>query len=355
MTYRQMYDAYLRIFARFGVQAFAVEADSGAIGGKVSHEFIVAAESGESTVLTCPACGYAASDEIATARLDPLNAEAPLEEVREIAAPGATTIDKMATYYGAAAWQMMKSVIYRVADPAAEPRYVGAIVRGDLDVNVVKLQRALGGLAVEQATDEEVLALGTVRGFIAPVRFPSPDAIGWIGDPSLRTVHNLFTGANRLDVDLAGVNYPRDFAVAVEADIATARGGMPCAPCGEHAVEQRGIETGHIFKLGTLYSAAMDATYSDAEGERHPYVMGCYGIGVERNMAAVVEQCHDDRGIVWPPETGALRRPSGRARRQRRRFAPRPTSSTRACAMPAWRRCTTTATPRPASSSPTPT
>jgi prolyl-tRNA synthetase len=175
-------------------------------------------------------------------------------------------------------------------------------VRGDLDVNPIKLQRALGGTPLEQAGDEEVLALGTVRGFIAPVRFPSPQAIRWVGDPSLRSVHNLFTGANRLDVDLAGVNYPRDFAVDVEADVVAARGGMGCPRCAGTLVEQRGIETGHIFKLGTLYSAAMDATYSDAEGERHPYVMGCYGIGVERNMAAVVEQCHDERGLIWPAE-----------------------------------------------------
>jgi prolyl-tRNA synthetase len=141
-----------------------------------------------------------------------------------------------------------------------------------------------------------------VRGFIAPVRFPSRSAIRWVGDPSLRTVHNFFTGANRLDVDLAGVNYPRDFTVAIEADIATARGGMGCAHCDGVLEEQRGIETGHIFKLGTRYSAAMDATFADADGARHPFVMGCYGIGVERNMAAVVEQRHDERGIIWPQE-----------------------------------------------------
>jgi prolyl-tRNA synthetase len=309
-TYRRMYDAYLRIFARLGVRAFAVEADSGAIGGKVSHEFIVAAESGESVVLLCPSCGYAASDETATARLAPLNTDAPLEDVREVPAPGATTIDKMAQFYGAPAWQMMKTVVYRLptgvgknaSGDDAQARYVGAVVRGDLDVNEVKLRRALGSVPLEQATDEEVLALGTVRGFIAPVRFPSPFAIRWVGDPSLRTVHNFFTGANRLDVDLAGVNYPRDFTVAIEADIATARGGMGCSHCDGVLTEQRGIETGHIFKLGTLYSAAMDATFADADGTRHPFVMGCYGIGVERNMAAVVEQCHDEHGIIWPQE-----------------------------------------------------
>src|ERR671932_249502 len=153
-TYRRMYDAYLRIFARLGVRAFAVEADSGAIGGKVSHEFIGAAESGESVVLLCPSCGYAASDEIATAHLAPLNTDTPLEDVREVPAPGATTIDKMAQFYGAPAWQMMKTVVYRLparagenaSGDAAQAHYVGAVVRGDFDVNEVKLRRALGSV-----------------------------------------------------------------------------------------------------------------------------------------------------------------------------------------------------------------
>jgi prolyl-tRNA synthetase len=226
-----------------------------------------------------------------------------------VPAPGATTIDKMAQFYGAPAWRMMKTVVYRLPTGAgenasgdgAQARYVGAVVRGDLDVNEIKLRRALGSVPLEQASDEEVLGLGTVRGFIAPVRFPSPSAIRWVGDPSLRTVHNFFTGANRLDVDLAGVNYPRDFTVAIEADIATARGGMGCPYCDGVLEEQRGIESGHIFKLGTLYSTAMDATFANADGTRHPFVMGSYGIGVERNMAAV-EQCHDERGIIWPQE-----------------------------------------------------
>jgi len=310
-TYGLIYDAYLRIFARLGVRAVAVAADSGAIGGKVSHEFIVAAESGESVVLRCPSCGYAASDEVGTARLDEAHdGEAhdgeAREEVYEIAAPGVTTIDRMAEFYGAPASRMMKTVVYRRTDGSESgPRYIGAVIRGDLDVNEVKLRRALDHgpgeeATFEQATDDEVVGLGTVRGFISPVRFPSPSAILWVIDPSLRTAPNLYTGANKQDLDLGGVNYLRDFTADVEADIAVARGGMGCPRCVGTLEEQRGIETGHIFQLGTLYSAPMNATYTAADGTRHPYVMGCYGIGVERNMAGVVEQRHDERGIIWP-------------------------------------------------------
>lgn len=293
-TYEALAGAYARIFDRLDVPAVRVEADSGAIGGKQSHEFIIKAAAGEDTVLSCPTCGYAANAEKATAYYPELNLHEDLEEQREVAAEGLTTIDLMCQAYSKPAWQMVKTVIYH-----AEQGFIGAVVRGDQDVNEIKLARAAGVEDMRQATDEEVLELGSVRGFISPVG-PRNPALRWIADRALLAVRNTYTGANRLDVDLAGVTYGRDYEADVLTDIAQAHAGDQCPRCHAPLEQWRGIEGGHIFDIGTRYSAPMGAAFTDVAGQRVPYLMGCYGIGVDRLIAAIVECHHDEHGIVWP-------------------------------------------------------
>lgn len=295
-VYAEIFDAYRRIYARWDLPVIPVEADNGAMGGSGSHEFVVEAVAGEDRIALCDGCGYAANVEVAEFRLETLDATPP-GPAREVAAPGATTIEKMMALYDAPAWKCLKSVVFK-----AEGRLVGVAIRGDLDVNERKLCRALGVEEVEQASDEEVLRLGTVRGFISPVGLPG---LRWLGDRSLPTVAGYYTGANRLDVDLADVQLGRDFTVEEVADLATAPEGAGCLRCDGRLRLTRAIEVAHLFKLGTRYSASLGAHYTAPGGEpgtreRVPFAMGCYGIGLERNLATIVERHHDARGIVWP-------------------------------------------------------
>ena len=294
-AYQKIYQAYVNIFRRCGVETLAVEADVGQMGGSASHEFMVLNENGEDTLILCPACGYAANAERATFA-KPEVARPPEGEVEEIATPGCKTIAEVAAFVGVPTHQTLKAVFYVTGDTN---EFIFVVIRGDLDVNETKLRNLLGGGDLGPATDAEILAVGAVPGYASPRGLTG---VRVIADESVHLGGNFVAGANREGYHLINVNYPRDVQAEMVADIALARAGDVCAACGAALTEARGIEIGHLFKLGIRYSEALGATYLDAAGQAHPIVMGSYGIGTGRLMAVVVEQHHDEHGIIWPVE-----------------------------------------------------
>lgn len=289
-SYLAMRQAYHNIFERCGVPVVAVQADSGAIGGKQSEEFIFLTEIGEDNIILCPSCGYAANQERAEfARGDAAGSDGELEEVTT---PGVATIDDLAAFLNVPASATAKAAFFLVD---GQPTF--AVIRGDLEVNELKLLNALDGLEVRPLLPEEVEAAGWVAGYASPI---GVDPARVVVDPSIVDAGGLVAGANKIDVHLRHVTYGRDYTASVIADIGLAEAGHGCAQCDSALEMRRGIELGHIFKLGTRYADPMDATFLDADGERRTPIMGCYGIGVERLMAAVVQANHDEFGIVWP-------------------------------------------------------
>ena len=290
-NYQAMAQAYRNIYRRCGLPALMVEADSGAIGGKDSHEFILPTPSGEDTVLTCPQCGYAANAEKSSGTVPPSPVESPLP-LEEVSTPGVKTIAELCDYLSIPSSKTLKAVFY-----SADGEVVFVAIRGDLDVNEVKLKNILHCHDLRLAGEEEVEAAGLVAGSASPIGLEN---IRRIGDESIRLGSNFAVGANMPDAHLRNANYPRDFQVDVLADIALTREGHGCAHCGAPLESTRGVEVGHIFKLGTFFSETLGAYYLDREGEQHPITMGCYGIGVGRLLAAAIEQNHDDKGIIFP-------------------------------------------------------
>ena len=292
-TYQDMAQAYRNIFRRCGLPVLMAEADSGAIGGKDSHEFLLPTDTGEDTVITCPNCRYTANAEKAQAVIPPWNGDTGGgEPLREVATPGVKTIAALAELLGVPEAQTLKAVFY-IAD--GEPVFV--TIRGDLEVNEVKLKNALHCDELRFAEDAEVQAAGLVAGSASAVGITG---IRKVADPSIRSGADFVVGANKPGIHFTGANYPRDFQVDLLADIALAQPGQLCVRCG-HALESiRGVEVGHIFKLGTFFSETLGATYLDSGGRNRPITMGCYGIGVGRLLAAAIEQNHDQRGIVFP-------------------------------------------------------
>jgi prolyl-tRNA synthetase len=299
VTYQKMAVAYAAVYRRLGLPAVMVEADSGAIGGKASHEFMVLTPTGEDIVIHCDACGYAANVEKARSRKGPEAGEHPggeeLLELREVSTPGSRTIEEVATFLGLPARKTLKAVFY-----VADGEFVLAVIRGDLDVNEVKLQRVLKCTALHLAEEDETRAAGTVAGFASPIGTCN---VRVVADDSVPEARNLVAGANREGYHLMNSNYERDYTAQVVADIALVREGEPCPVCAGALKADRGIEVGHIFKLGTLLSDKLNAVFRDEQGTSRPCVMGCYGIGVGRLLAAVVEHWHDEKGIVWPMVT----------------------------------------------------
>jgi prolyl-tRNA synthetase len=291
--------AYERIFARCGLQTIQVHADSGAIGGKESVEFVLPVETGEDTIVRCtnPACGYAANTERAEFRRSApsTHGQAPLP-MAEVATPGVKTIDELARFLAIPADQTLKAVFY-TAERGDEAELIFAGIRGDIEVNEVKLKNLLHADALRLANDREVAAAGLVAGSASPVGITG---LRTVVDISVPDAPNLVAGGNRPDVHLRNVNYGRDFTADLVADIGTARAGDACVRCGAPLELLRGLELGHIFKLGLRYSEVFDARYLDREGQQRPVWMGCYGIGISRIVAAAVEAGHDERGIVWP-------------------------------------------------------
>ena len=290
-TYQDMAQAYRNIFRRCGLPVLMAEADSGAIGGKDSHEFLLPTETGEDTVITCSNCDYVANAEKAQG-IYPAAEREPEEPLREVATPGIKTIATLAEFVGVPESKTLKAVIYM-----ADGELVFVSIRGDLEVNEVKLKNALHCDDLRFAEDTEVQAAGLVAGSASAVGI---SGIRKVADPSIESGNNFVVGANKPDTHMTGANYPRDFEVDILTDIALAQPGQLCGQCGGLLEATRGVEVGHIFKLGTFFSETLGANYLDSEGRNLPITMGCYGIGVGRLLAAAIEQNHDEQGIVFP-------------------------------------------------------
>lgn len=290
-SYRKMLIAYHNIYAHCGLPAIMVEADSGAIGGKDSHEFMLIAETGEDEIIRCDKCNYAANAEKAESKKSRLPEEKPLP-VEEVATPGVTTIEQLAAFLKVSPDHTLKAVLY-----AADKEVVLVIIRGDLEVNETKLKNVLKCADLRLATEGEVSGAGIVAGYVSPVGL---SGVRVIADDSITSGVNFVGGANKPDAHLKNINYPRDFRVDIISDIARTRAGDACPRCEGKLTSMRGIEVGHVFKLGTFLSEKLGAFFIDAGGVSRPIVMGCYGIGIGRLMAAAIEQNHDDKGIIWP-------------------------------------------------------
>jgi prolyl-tRNA synthetase len=296
-SFEAMREAYKRIFTRCGLTFRLVQADSGAMGGSMSAEFQILSDTGEDAIVACDKCDYAANVEVAELVPPP---EAPADltraDVKQVATPGKKTIDDVSAFLGVGADRMLKGLVYAAPRTDSRERIVLVVVRGDHEVNEVKLARAVGAREVLLASDADVVRVtGAPVGFAGPVGAKVPV----YADLSVRAVVDGVTGANVVDQHLTGVNAGRDFT-PTWADLRSAGSGDTCARCGGTYKAYKGIEGGHIFVLGTHYSAKMKATFLDDKGAETPIVMGCYGIGVSRVVAAAIEQHHDADGILWP-------------------------------------------------------
>ncbi len=293
VSYEAMRVAYCRIFEACGLDYTMVEADTGTIGGSASHEFMVVAETGESAVVRCPECGYAANVEKAETGELPAPEAAPPAELAQLPTPGKTTVEEVAELLGVEPRRVVKTLIY---DTAEGP--VAALMRGDREVNEIKLGNLVGGGELRLADDATVARLsGAPVGFAGPVGL---EGVRLVADRSVRPLTNFVCGANAADAHYTGTNWGRDVDLAEWHDLLLAGAGDPCPRCDGSLELFRGIEVGHIFKLGTKYSQAMGCAYTDEAGELQPMVMGCYGLGIGRTVAAAIEQNHDADGIIWP-------------------------------------------------------
>ncbi|HEY3374070.1 MAG TPA: proline--tRNA ligase [Candidatus Aquicultor sp.] len=291
-VYKNMYSAYSRTFARCGLDFRAVDASSGLIGGKVSQEFMVLADSGEDTIFYCDSCDYAASQDVATTKL----AEPSTEEIKKaevVSTPGQKSIEEVSTFLGIPSDKLVKTLIYKSGGEV-----VAVLIRGDRDVNEEKLGKALG------TTDFRLLAgmewqdyPELIQGYVGPAGLKG---IKLIADNEISVMRNFVVGANKENAHLTNVNIGEDFQVDEWFDVKIVKTGDACPGCDGSLIGVKGIEVGHIFQLGTKYSEAMDATFTDEEGRQKPYIMGSYGIGVSRTVAAAIEQNHDESGIIWP-------------------------------------------------------
>lgn len=290
-SYNKMLKAYQNIYQRCQLPTLLVEADSGAIGGKDSHEFMVAAETGEDKTLSCTACNYAANLEKAQSIKGSIPNNPPLP-IEEVATPGAETIDEVSEFLEIPKSQTLKAVFY-----IADDDLIFVIIRGDIEVNEIKLKNTIRVKELRMASEDEVIRAGIIAGSASPVGISNYRVIA---DESISSGTNFVAGANKTGYHLKNVNFPRDFEVDLIADIASAKAGEECPKCGGLLTTANGIEVGHIFKLGTFLSETLGAHFTDNDGISRPIVMGCYGIGVGRLLAAVIEQSHDDKGIIWP-------------------------------------------------------
>ncbi|MFH0810442.1 MAG: proline--tRNA ligase [Pseudomonadota bacterium] len=291
-TYRRMFDAYSAVFSRLGLGWRAVEADTGSIGGSFSHEFMVLAQTGEDLIVACASCAYAANLEKAECPPPSDHKVEPTEALQKVATPGMKTVEEVCGFLKVASARLVKTLLY--SGPQGP---LAVMVRGDHEVNEAKLRAFLRTDAVELAGPEVVERLtGAPVGFAGPVGLKVPA----VADVALQGQCNFIVGANEADAHFINVNFGRDVPVPqfVDLHVFTPREG--CPRCGGGVEFMRGIEVGHVFKLGTKYSKAMNAVFLDAEGAERPMIMGCYGLGVSRIMAAAIEQNHDADGIIWP-------------------------------------------------------
>lgn len=292
--YKLMYDAYTRIFTRCGLTFRPVIADSGAIGGSGSHEFEVLADSGEADIVYCENCDFAANIEA----VDPLTVKCDIHNDKEkelVETPGQHTIEMVCDFLHAPVAQSVKAVVYNV-----DGLVVLAMVRGDHEVNETKIQHVYNAINVDMASDEDLKKVGLTAGYISPIGLKRTKDFDILVDPTVMEMQDACCGANEKDKHYIHVNPARDFTDVRVETIHQIQEGDVCPHCGGKIVRCRGIEVGQVFKLGTKYSEALHATFLDNQGKSHPFVMGCYGIGVTRTVAASIEQNHDDDGIIWP-------------------------------------------------------
>ncbi len=291
-TYAKMYEAYTRIFKRCGLRFGVVEADSGAIGGDVTHEFMVFAETGESQVFAC-GCGYAATAERAEGEAQAYESDRTPKPLEKVSTPNMRTVEEVTQFLGKKPWELVKTIIYN-----ADGRYVAVLIRGDREINEIKLAKVLGTVNMVMATPEEIEQVtGGPLGFSGPVELKD---VRMIGDSTVLGMANMVVGANQMDAHLVNANLTRDFRLDEVHDLVLAVQGDKCKRCGKPLSTWRGIEVGQVFKLGTKYSDKMKAYFLDEHGNEKPFVMGCYGIGITRTIAAAIEQHNDRDGIAWP-------------------------------------------------------
>ena len=292
VSYRKMYDAYQRIFTRCGLKFRAVQADSGTIGGSFSHEFMVLAETGEDTVVFCQECEYAANMEKAVVKLVEKGQTGALQELEKIETPGKRKVDTVCQFLKISSNQLVKTLIFMVD---GEP--VAVLLRGDRKLEEVKLKNLLGATDVEIVDGAQVYEITRVpTGYLGPVGL----AVKIVADQEVAEMQNFYVGGNEKNYHMKNVNLGRDFQVDAVADLRQISSSDPCPECGGRLEFTEGIEVGHVFKLGTGYSESMEATFQDSDGQEKFFVMGCYGIGVSRVVAAAIEQNHDENGIIFP-------------------------------------------------------
>jgi prolyl-tRNA synthetase len=301
--YKAMADAYTAIYNEIGLKTSIVAADNGYIGGEYCHEFISESAVGESRYFVDESTGYSAHEDVAVFEVEDKNVDEELKPMEELDAVRGKTMEDGAKLHNLPMWRQTKDVLFF---DVATKRYILALIRGDFDVNETKLMQAAGAWELRAATEEEVREdLMSEPGFISPVNLLKKGVktgyeVVLVGDKSLRGVHNMYGGANKKNRDILNINIDRDYVLDIEADIALAQPGMKSKEGGE-LVEKRGIEVGNIFQLGYHYTNLMkDAVYTDEAGKSQKYYMGCYGFGIGRTMAAIVEAHHDDKGIIWP-------------------------------------------------------
>lgn len=302
IEYERMKEVYTRIFDRLGLKTYIVASDNGYIGGEYCHEFVVESEIGESKFFIAENGDYAAHEDIALFKKEIKNKDEKQLEIVEVQAKRGVTMEDGVEFHKLPLWQQIKDVLF----VDEKGRFVLAIIRGDFDVNETKLKNLIKANTLRSATDEEIRdIIHSEPGFISPVKIK--DNIGKeanliiVADDSLRTIANAYGGSNKKDVDLLNINIDRDYQADVEGDIALAQAGFESIEGKGKLVEKRGIEVGNIFQLGYHYSNKMvGATYVDVDGQEKPFYMGCYGIGIGRTMAAIVEEYHDEKGIIWP-------------------------------------------------------
>ncbi|MDP4146251.1 MAG: proline--tRNA ligase [Bacillota bacterium] len=292
ISYEKMYNAYTNVFRRCSLECKAVAADSGAMGGSGSAEFMVKSEIGEDEIAFCTSCDYAANVEKAPSSPE-ISAKEEMKELQKIETPNVGTIEQLMNFFNTSADKFAKTIIYNV-----DGKIVAVMVRGDREVNEVKVTNALGGAIEFEMADEKTVynATSAKIGFAGPIGI-KVDYL--FVDNEVANMYNFIVGANDTGYHYSNVNYGRDFEGTV-GDFRNVIEGEKCPKCGKPLTLARGIEVGHIFKLGTKYSDAMGATFADENGENKPLVMGCYGIGINRTMASIIEQHHDENGIVWP-------------------------------------------------------
>ena len=299
--YQQMAQTYSQIFQRLQLEAEQIEADNGYIGGEYCHEFVVESEVGESRYFVTEDGKYKAHEDVAVFRKQSPNPDEPAKPLKKVSAARGRTMQDGAEFHHLPLWRQIKDVVY----VDEKGRFILAVIRGDWDVNETKLLHAASAYHLRPATDEEIRQkLNSEPGFISPVgirdQLPAGVELLIVGDDSLPGIKNAYGGANQPDTDYLNINYERDYQVDVLADIAMAQAGF-LSPDGQPLIAKKGIEVGNIFQLGTHYSNKMkDVFFIDEQGERKPYYMGCYGIGIGRTMATIVEVHHDQRGIIWP-------------------------------------------------------